>query len=650
MSEPRIISLLVPAVGGQGGGVLAEWVVEAALADGYLVQSTSIPGVAQRTGSTSYYMELFVDAGQGRAAAPVFSLYPVPGALDVLLAPELLEVGRAIELGFPSPARTTIIASSHRLYSIHEKVVTGRGIYPAEDLMTAARAFSRSLITFDALALAREHGTEANAVLLGALAASEVLPVSEAAYRKAIEAKGVQVAANLKGFEVGLARAKALVLAGPDARGAAAPSRRAATVDLPAGFAAAVLALPEGLRAVVSTALARLIDYQDAGYARRYLTQLAPFAGGDGELARLVARRLAVWMTYEDAIRVAQLKTRLNRFERIRRDAHDSAGEIVVTDYLKPDLDELYGILPHRFLAPFARWAERRWPDGRSTPGQRVRTTTISGYLRLWLLARCRRLRPVSHRMYHESARMERWLRAIERCARHDAELAREVAEAAQFVKGYGRVRRRLETLFDDLIGRILRAVELQAVAGGDFEGSGRSPESIAAAFCRDRRAKRRRKRWPLVSSNGWRWATARGGFWSWRPRDSREVPETEHGPMPRAGSACRGGECRGSVRLRRRGRPAIRLWMCASPSFSAAEEGEPEATTAGLDVDRSEQGGSVETVVHAVREAIERPDAVRRELSVERNVEGQVQEAAGHVSGQGRDCEPPREGGQNGK
>ena len=202
-SEPRIISLLVPAVGGQGGGVLAEWVVEAALADGYLVQSTSIPGVAQRTGSTSYYMELFADDDHSSAATPVFSLYPVPGDLDVLLAPELLEVGRAIELGFASPARTTIIASSHRLYSIHEKIVTGRGIYPAEDLLAAARAFSRTLIAFDALALAREHGTEANAVLLGALAASEVLPVSEAAYRKAIEAKGVQVAANLKGFDVG---------------------------------------------------------------------------------------------------------------------------------------------------------------------------------------------------------------------------------------------------------------------------------------------------------------------------------------------------------------------------------------------------------------------------------------------------------------
>ncbi len=169
---------------------------------------------------------------------------PVPGALDVLLAPEFLEVGRAIELGFPSPARTTIIASSHRLYAIHEKMAIGRAIYPAEDLSTAARAFSR---TADRLRRAGRSpastGTEANAVLLGALAASGVLPVSEAAYRKAIEAKGVQVAANLKGFDVGLARARAVIVDGRRPSWRRGPSR-GASVDPPGGFAGEVAALP----------------------------------------------------------------------------------------------------------------------------------------------------------------------------------------------------------------------------------------------------------------------------------------------------------------------------------------------------------------------------------------------------------------------
>src|SRR5262249_61240808 len=136
------------AAGGPGGVVLLEWIVEAAAFDGFRAHGTSIPGVAQRTGSTTYYVELLTD--RAATEAPVFSLYPVPGALDVLLAPEYLEVARMIEAGFVSPARTTVVCSTHRLYTIHEKTATGRAIYPRERLDALARATTRRLIAFDA--------------------------------------------------------------------------------------------------------------------------------------------------------------------------------------------------------------------------------------------------------------------------------------------------------------------------------------------------------------------------------------------------------------------------------------------------------------------------------------------------------------------
>lgn len=459
MTGSRLHTLLIPAVGGQGGGVLAEWIVEAATRAGLGAHGTSIPGVAQRTGSTTYYVEVY--RGQG---APVFSLYPVPGALDVLLAPEFLEVGRAIELGFPSPERTTIIASTHRLLSIHEKVATGRALYPAADLEAAARAFSRAFVGFDALAVAREHATEANAVLLGALAGTEALPIGPEAYREAIRAKGVQVEANLRGFAVGLELAGSRAPAPPPP----APASRPAPV--PPALAGRLAGLPEGLRPLVAQALARLADYQDQAYAARYLDRLAPLAAADAGVAESVARYLALWMTYEDAIRVADLKTRAGRLERIRGEAGAGPGQlVVVTDYLKPDLDELYGVLPARLVGPFARWAERRWPHGRPTPGQHVRTTTVLGYLRLWLLARCRRLRPRSFRAAREHERMERWLDAVRRAAARDAALAREVARAAQLVKGYGEVRRRLLGLVDDLLARVGAAADLEAAGGQGF-------------------------------------------------------------------------------------------------------------------------------------------------------------------------------------
>jgi indolepyruvate ferredoxin oxidoreductase beta subunit len=228
---------------------------------------------------------------------------------------------------------------------------------------------------------------------------------------------------------------------------------------------------PVELRLVLEQALARLIDYQNRAYAERYLERLRPFVDrGDPDLARLVARHLAVWMTYEDAIRVAQLKTRPERFERIAREKGARDGAIVVTDFLKPDLDELYGILPYRLVAPFARWAERRWPHGRPALGQHVKTTTVSGYLRVWLLTLLRPLRPISYRAHEEQARIDRWLAAVARCASWDTALACEVARAAQLVKGYGDVRRRMVGHFDRLLEAVRAVAERRAANGGDVE------------------------------------------------------------------------------------------------------------------------------------------------------------------------------------
>jgi indolepyruvate ferredoxin oxidoreductase beta subunit len=452
--------------------VLSEWIVDAALLDGLPTHGTSIPGVAQRTGSTTYYIELSTERG---GDDPVFSLYPVPGALDVLVAPDLLEVGRMIELGFVSPSRTTVICSTHRLLSIHEKIATGRAIYPQADLQRAAEAAARRLVAFDALSLAREHGTETNAILLGALAASRVLPIPDAAFRGAIERKGVAVKSNLAGFELGLALGRAAEGGGQSSASVARDAAEGSDVSspglasVPAELRPLVEALPLPVRGLAVHGVTKLIDYQDAAYARRYLELLRPFvpiaSGGAAQMetARSVARYLALWMSYEDAVRVADLKTRAARFARIRASARAGDGAIVVTDYLKPDLDEIWGVLPDRLVRPIARWAERRWPHGRPTVGQHVRTTTISGFLRVWLLARLKRLRPISYRAREEHARIARWLDAVRACAGADAAVAAEMAQAAQLVKGYGDVRRRMFAVHEQIVAGVLRAVTLEA-------------------------------------------------------------------------------------------------------------------------------------------------------------------------------------------
>jgi len=118
----RPICIAVMAMGGQGGGVLADWIVELAESQSWHAQSTSVPGVAQRTGATIYYVEMLPPKA-GRA--PILSLMPAPGEVDIVLAAELIEAGRSILRGLVTPDRTTLIASTHRLYSTAEKEKPG---------------------------------------------------------------------------------------------------------------------------------------------------------------------------------------------------------------------------------------------------------------------------------------------------------------------------------------------------------------------------------------------------------------------------------------------------------------------------------------------------------------------------------------------
>ena len=122
MNELPIQNILIAALGGQGGGVLVDWLVQCARDAGLAVQATSVPGVAQRTGATSYYIEWSrapVADGQPR---PVFALSPVPARVDVAIASEALEAARLIERGFVTPERTCLVASTSRIYTTAEKM------------------------------------------------------------------------------------------------------------------------------------------------------------------------------------------------------------------------------------------------------------------------------------------------------------------------------------------------------------------------------------------------------------------------------------------------------------------------------------------------------------------------------------------------
>ena len=202
-AEP--LTILIGALGGEGGGVLTDWLVATAMARGYPVQSTSIPGVAQRTGATTYYLEIYpVRRSDLDGRQPILGLYPSPGGVDLAVMSELVEAGRAMENGFVTPDRTLLIASVHRVYSIAEKSAMGDGRFDSERILRAAEKLARHTVLFDMDAAARDSGSVISSVIMGAIAGSAVLPFEQENFEAAIRDKGVAVEASLRGFHAGL--------------------------------------------------------------------------------------------------------------------------------------------------------------------------------------------------------------------------------------------------------------------------------------------------------------------------------------------------------------------------------------------------------------------------------------------------------------
>ena len=191
---------------------------------------------------------------------------------------------------------------------------------------------------------------------------------------------------------------------------------------------------------MIAAGIERLSDYQDAAYARVYLDRLAPFADierqyGDGSNRLLdeTARQLALAMAYEDTVRVAELKIRPSRFARVREEVKVDDGQILeIAEFLHPRTQEIADTLP----AGFGRWLLRTgWARGLvdrfTRKGRIVKTTSLSGFALLYLLARLKRWRRRSLRFAAEEASIVAWLRLVEDTGRSDYRLAVEIARAA---------------------------------------------------------------------------------------------------------------------------------------------------------------------------------------------------------------------------
>ena len=276
MSEPsleRPFTIAMLALGGQGGGVLTKWLVDVAESCDYLVQSTYVAGVAQRTGATVYCVDLFPKAQADQVGKPpVFNLYPVPGCVDLVIASELAEAGRAIQKGFVTPNLTTLISSSHRVFGVNEKSAMGDGKMDTKPILEAAQKLSQKFHCFDMAQAAETAECAISAVILGAVAGSNVLPFPRSAFEEAIRRGGRSVDSNLRGFAAGFEGVLApvqfdspqrhLELPKPDGRNGRALKKKI------------IESFPDALHPLLLHGALKALDYQDLAYGELYLERV----------------------------------------------------------------------------------------------------------------------------------------------------------------------------------------------------------------------------------------------------------------------------------------------------------------------------------------------------------------------------------------
>ncbi len=496
----RPLTLAILALGGEGGGVLADWVVAAAEGAGYHAQNTSVAGVAQRTGATVYYVEMFPPAAASSAGSangsspsahvrsePIMSIFPTPGEVDVVVTSELMECGRAIQRGFATPDRTTLITSTNRVYSIDEKISMGDGRIDDTELLAAAERSSQRLIAADFAAMADAAGSVISASLFGAVAGSGALPFTREQFEAPIRSFGKSVEPSLAAFASGFDAALAALQAPAAAdgtngagAGAAAPSSGLLPLTTWAGTSKApeavkateesrrteiaatdpaslvgpqlrelaerVRDMPGAARSMILHGLVRTAVYQDRTYAERYLARVQRFADvdpdGDGAAALTLeaARHIALWMCYQDTIQVAMQKTRRARMDRVRAEAKARPNQLLeVREFLHPQIDEITDTLPTVLGASLRRSKTFQRIVHRAThKGMILNTTSVVGYTLLVIMARVRPLRPRSLRFGREQKAIEAWMEQALSVAPADADFAREIVECQRVLKGYG--------------------------------------------------------------------------------------------------------------------------------------------------------------------------------------------------------------------
>jgi indolepyruvate ferredoxin oxidoreductase beta subunit len=323
----------------------------------------------------------------------------------------------------------------------------GDGRRPEGPLLDVIAAHSLRHHVMDMARLCQESGTLVSAVMLGAMAGSGLLPFTRNHYEAVLAGRGKAAQASLRGFASAfdlVTRQREQAQYVEQVMKPAAPVLAASAV-LPNDVATK---FPTVLHPLMGLAHQRLVEYQGPAYARLYVQRLgrlleAESASADATrpVTAEATRWLALWMAFDDIIRVADLKSRASRWDRVTQEVKAKEGDVLkVYDHFKPGVPELAALLPQSLANRLLRWDRARVANGKAPWSMplKVARHALWGMASLRFLASLRVLRPLGSRYATEQALIEEWLGGIESATRLSPALGLELARCGQLIKGYG--------------------------------------------------------------------------------------------------------------------------------------------------------------------------------------------------------------------
>ena len=440
MNNYKTLSILITALGGEGGGTLMNWILDCARKENFFVQGTSVPGVAQRTGSTSYYIEV-CNKNFEKGKEPVLSLYPKPGRVDVVIASELLEAARVLEKGYVNPDRTILITSSSRTYTNLEKSHLADGRFDKDKILKICDKMSKNFICLDLNSIAINHSTIVSATMFGALAGANIFPWNKEACEDIFQNNSFG-RNSLEGFNFSykqvLNNSKNYVKEEPVVKFKLEKELKSDDSFLSL--------LPKDLVNFILLGKERCIDYQNDKYAQLYMMRIkkliSPLNMNNENIIPIIeniVRRLSLWMTYEDIPRVSQLKIKPERFIEIKKEIKLQNNQILlIQDIFKPGINEIGAMLPRKI----GSWVIRNSKIISFLPfvgkGMKINSLTVFGFLILKFLSLFRYIRTISLRYKEEQENIEKWLNRIIIALEKSINFAEGLADMPQILKGYG--------------------------------------------------------------------------------------------------------------------------------------------------------------------------------------------------------------------